>query len=165
MERTSNQGLGASPADPQATCGRPGCACALPIGERFVLWAVRQWQQDRALPIEDSALQRAFKCAGLLEVLPDFTIAMDAFMFGARRALRIHLPTCSTVSRDEAVLVALCGLAQADHDGPMMGSLEKLMVPAASRVACLRLKSFAMGLAEVGFRLSPAPGEAGARLH
>jgi hypothetical protein len=47
----------------------------------------------------------------------------------------------------------------------MRVSLDRLMVPAASRVAGLRLKTFAMALADAGFRLSPAPGEAGARLH
>ena len=83
----------------------------MPISERFVLWAMRQWQQDRALPTEGSTLHCGFKAAGLIEVLPDFAIAMDAFLFGARRAIQIHLPTCSDVSRDEATLVALCGLA------------------------------------------------------
>ena len=165
MERTSNQRLRATEADPRTSCGRPGCACSLPIGERFVLWALRQWQEDRAVPAEGSALHQAFKCVGLLEVLPDFAIAMDAFLFGARRALHIHQPTCSEVSRDEATLVALCGLAQSDHDGPMMVSLDKLMAPTASRVAGFRLKAFAMALANAGLRLSPAPGEAGARLH
>jgi len=165
VERASNQRLTATQADPQTSCGRPGCACSLPIGERFVLWALRQWQEDRSVPMEGSVLHQAFKCAGLLEALPDFAIAMDAFVFGARRALHIHQPTCSDVSRDEATLVALCGLAQSDHDGPMMVSLDRLMVPAASRVAGLRLKTFAMALANAGLRLSPAPGEAGARLH
>ena len=76
--------------------------------------------------------------AGLLEALPDFAIAMDAFLFGARRAMEIHLPTCSTVSSDEATLVALCGLAQDDYDGPLLASLDVMMAPTASRVALLR---------------------------
>jgi hypothetical protein len=137
----------------------------LPVSERFVLWALRQWQHDRALPTEDSALHRGFKCAGVLDALPDFAIAMDAFLFGARRAIEIHLPTCSKVSRDEATVVALCGLAQSDHDGPMMASLDVLMAPTASRVAGIRLKAFAVALAQAGLRLSPAAGEAGARLN
>jgi hypothetical protein len=70
----------------------------LPLSERFVLWALRQWQQDRALPSEGSILYRGFEVAGLLEVLPDFAIAMDAFLFGARRAFEIHQPTCSSVA-------------------------------------------------------------------
>ena len=165
MERTSNQRLRAARTDTPTSCGRPGCACSLPIGERFVLWALRQWREDRAMPMAGATLRQAFGYAGLLEVLPDFAIAMEAFVCGARQALHIHEPTCSEVSRDEALLVALCGLAQSDHDGPMMVSLDKLMVPAASRVAGVRLKIFAMALADAGFRLSPAPGEAGARLH
>lgn len=163
METSLNQGL--SETKTNLGCGRPGCACALPISERFVLWALRQWQHDRALPTEMSALHRGFKCAGLLEALPDFAIAMDAFLFGARRAIEIHLPTCSKVSRDEATVVALCGLAQSDHDGPMMASLDVLMAPTASRVAGIRLKAFAVALAQAGLRLSPAAGEAGARLN
>ena len=67
------------------------------------------------MPAEGSTLHRGFQMAGLLEVLPDFAIAMDAFLFGARRAMEIHLPTCSKVSHDEATLVALCGLAQAEQ--------------------------------------------------
>ncbi len=130
-----------------------------------MLWAVRQWQHDRALPVEGSPLHQGFKHAGLLDALGDFAIAMDALMFGARRALSIHLPPCSQVSHDEAILVALCGLAQSDHDGPVMLSLDRLMAAATSSVAAVRLKAFAMALAEAGLRLSPAPGEAGAGLH
>ena len=126
---------------------------------------MRQWQQDRAVPTEGSTLHCGFKTAGLIKVLPDFAIAMDAFLFGARRAIHIHQPTCSQVSSDEATLVALCGLAQSDHDGPMMASLDVLMVPTASRVAGIRLKAFAVALGQAGLRLSPAPGEPGARLN
>ncbi len=142
-----------------------GCACALPIGERFVLWALRQWQQDRTLPCEGSTLHRGFKVAGLLAALPDFAVAMDAFLFGARRAMQIHIPACSSVSRDEAVLVALCGLAQGDLDGPLAASLDVLMAPTASRVAATRLKAFAVALSAAGLRLAPQPGDTGARLH
>ena len=130
-----------------------------------MLWAVRQWQQDRALPVEGSTLHRGFQMAGLLETLPDFAIAMDAFLFGARRAMEIHLPTCSKVSRDEATLIALCGLAQGDFDGPLLASLDVMMAPAASRVAAIRLKAFAVALAGAGLRLAPAAGAAGARLN
>ncbi len=146
-------------------CGRPGCACGLPIGERFVLWALRQWQEDRALPMEGGALHRGFKMAGLLEALPDFAIAMDAFFFGTRRAFQVHRPSCCAVSLDEAMLLALCGLAQGDHDAPLDASLNVLMAPTAKRVAASRLKIFAAALAHAGLRLSPAAGEAGARIN
>ena len=120
---------------------------------------------SRALPVEGSTLHRGFQMAGLLETLPDFAIAMDAFLFGARRAMEIHLPTCSKVSRDEATLIALCGLAQGDFDGPMLASLDVMMAPTASRVAAIRLKAFAVALAGAGLRLAPAAGAAGARLN
>jgi len=127
-----------------------------------VLWALRQWQQDRSLPREGSTLHQGFKVAGLLTALPDFAIAMDAFLFGMRRAIEIHLPTCASVSRDEATVVALCGLAQGDFDGPLLASLDLLMAPTASRVAAIRLKAFAMALDGAGLRLAPpAAGVAG----
>lgn len=164
MEITQQQGLSARRSFPSG-CGRADCACAMPVSERFVLWALRQWQQDRALPCEGSILHRGFKVAGLLEALPDFAIAMDAFLFGARRSMEIHVPTCSSVSRDEAVLVALCGLAQADHDRPLLASLDIMMAPTASRVAAVRLKAFAVALAGAGLRLAPAAGAAAGRLN
>lgn len=165
MESSSEQRLNHSPNRHTTGCGRRGCPCGLPISERFVLWAMRQWQYERALPVEGSPLHEGFKTAGLIGVLPDFAIAMDAFLFGARRAIDIHLPTCAMVSRDEATLVALCGLAQSNHDGPMMASLELLMAPTASRVAGIRLKAFATALAQAGLHLAPAPGEPGAGLN
>lgn len=165
MESMQEQGVNGLHDEPRTGCGRADCACALPVSERFVLWALRQWQQDRALPCEGSILHRGFKIAGLLEALPDFAIAMDAFLFGARRAMEIHVPTCSGVSRDEAVLVALCGLAQADYDGPLLASLDIMMAPTASRVAAIRLKAFAVALAGAGLRLAPAAGAAAGRLN
>ncbi|UYN94537.1 MAG: hypothetical protein KIT25_21295 [Enhydrobacter sp.] len=165
MERPAEQGYGATTAPSRTGCGRPGCACGLPVADRFVLWAMRQWQVEGRLPVEGSALHAGFKMAGVLSALPDFAIAMDAFLFGARRAMHIHLPTCSQVSHDEATLLALCGLAQSDHDGPLAASLDVLMAPTASRVAAIRLKTFALALASAGLRLSPSPGEAGARMN
>jgi hypothetical protein len=165
MESSPERGFRPLQPSLKPTCGRIGCACGLPISERFVLWALRQWQQDRALPEEGSTLHLGFKMAGLLDALPDFAIAMDAFLFGARRAMEIHLPTCSKVSHDEATLVALCGLAQGDYDGPLLASLDVLMAPTASRVAALRLKTFAVALSTAGMRLTPFPGAASARLN
>jgi hypothetical protein len=165
MESSPEQRISALQAKPKPGCGRSGCACALPVSERFVLWALRQWRHDRALPSEGSTLHRGFKLAGLLDALPDFAIAMDAFLFGARRAMEIHRPECSSVSRDEATLVALCGLAQGDFDGPLLASPDIMMAPTASRVAAIRLKTFAVALASAGLRLAPAAGDAGGRLN
>ena len=165
MEIPAEQRVNALHRSPRSGCGRPGCACGLPISERFVLWALRQWQHDRALPAEGSILHQGFKTAGMLGALPDFAIAMDAFLFGARRAMEIHRPDCASVSRDEATLVALCGLAQGALDGPLFASLDIMMAPTASRVAAIRLKAFAVALADAGLRLAPAAGDAGARLN
>jgi hypothetical protein len=152
-------GMLGSPLDRQRPAGdaRDTPLCAFTLGERFVLWALRQWQVDRALPTEGSVLHRGFKSAGLLEALADFAIVMDAVQFGARRALRIHLPTCPAVSHDEAILVALCALAQGGCEGPLARSFDLLLEPAAARVAIERCRSFATSLAGAGLRLAPAP--------
>lgn len=165
MESAAEQRVKSTYGAARTACGRPGCACGLPLGERFVLWALRQWHHDRSLPAEGSPLHQGFKTAGLIEVLPDFAIAMDAFLFGARRAIEVHLPACSKVSRDEATLVALCGLAQGDFDAPLVASLDILMAPTASRVAAIRLKAFAVALAGAGLRLAPPAGDAAGRLN
>jgi hypothetical protein len=165
METSPEQRLSLHQRTDGPGCGRPGCPCGLPISERFVLWALRQWHEDRALPTEGLTLHQGFKTAGLLGALPDFAIAMDAFLFGARRTMEIHLPACASVSNDEATVVALCGLAQGDFDGPLVASLEVLMVPTASRVAAVRLKAFAIALSDGGLRLTLPAGDAGGRLN
>ena len=49
---------GGRDAEQASRCGRPGCICGLPLGERFVLWALRRWHHDHALPTtEDSPLR------------------------------------------------------------------------------------------------------------
>jgi hypothetical protein len=79
--------------------------------------------------------------------------------------MEIHRPDCSSVSRDEATLVALCGLAQGDFDGPLLASLDIMMAPTASRVAAGRLKAFSVALAGAGLRLAPPAGDAAGRLN
>jgi len=140
---------------------------SLPVSERFLLWALRQWHHDRALPATGSTLHLGFARAGLLDLLPDFAIAMDAFLFGASRAMEIQEPTAPSMSRDEATVVALCGLAQGDFEGPLTASLDMMMVPTASRVAAIRLKVFAASMADAGLRLGPEPepGATAGRLH
>jgi hypothetical protein len=165
MESPSAQGLSGDAADHGADPRRQGCVCSLSIGERFVLWALRQWLVDRALPMEGSALHRGFKMAGLLDALPDFAIAMDAFLFGARRALHVHRPPCPAVSPDEAMLVTLCSLAQADLDKQFMASLDVVMMPVASRVAGARLKAFTVALSGAGLALWPSVDAGGGRLN
>jgi hypothetical protein len=165
METASSQGRGPCAGEASASCRQPECICRLPLGERFVLWAVRQWQVERALPREGSLLHRGFKMAGLLDALPDFAIAMDAVFFGVRRGLAVHQPPCAAVSRDEAVLIALCTLAQLDCDGPLADCLGAMTVPSAARVAVAPLKGFAAALRAAGLRLAPGMAGAAGRVH
>lgn len=167
MQNSTDEELDPPQIDSRQTCGRPGCICAMPIGERFILWALRQWRcelagwrSDRVLPPDGSALLGGFRLAGLLDSLTEFAGLMDVLLFGARRALEIHAPSCGCLSGDEATLIALCGLAQGEHDGRLLASLDAMMVPAAASVAALRVKLFAMALADAGLDLSPS-GAAG----
>jgi len=165
MESPNAQRLSDDIADRGARPRHQNCVCSLSIGERFVLWALRQWLVDRALPIEGSTLHSGFKTAGLLDALPDFAIAMDAFLFGARRALQVHRPPCSAVSPDEATLVTLCSLAQADLDEPLLASLDVLMMPGAARIAGAQLKAFTGALSGAGLTLWPSANDGGRRLN
>ena len=165
MQNATDEEFDPPQIDTRQTCGRPGCVCAMPIGERFILWALRQWQcelvqwrDDRALPPDGSALLRGFRLAGLLDSLAEFAGLMDVLLFGARRALEIHAPSCACLSEDEATLIALCGLAQGDRDRPLLASLDAMMVPAAASVAALRIKLFAMALSDAELDLSPPGG-------
>lgn len=144
----------------------------LPIGEQFVLWALRQWQReltawerDGAFAVESSALREGFGIAGLLEALPDFALAMDGLLFGVGRTLEIHRPPCAAVSHDEAVLIALCSLAQAGLAGPLAASLDAMLGPQASAVVAARLTAFAGLLDGAGLPLASARGDAGRCLH
>ena len=74
-------------------------------------------------------LLRGFSLAGLRDTLSDFATLMDVLLFGARRAFAIHAPSCSSMSSDEAAVIALCSLAQGDRDGLLLASLDAMMVP------------------------------------
>jgi hypothetical protein len=144
----------------------------LPVGEQFLLWALRQWQcelsaweRDGAFPAGESGLRDGFRMAGLSEALPEFAMAMDAILFGIGRTLEIQRPSCPTVSRDEAVLIALCALAQAHLGGPLTASLDAMLGSGAAEVVVARLTAFAAMLCAAGLQLSPVEGETGGRLH
>lgn len=144
----------------------------LPIGDQFVLWALRQWQcerraweRDGAFPAEDSGLRNGFRMAGLVEALPEFAMAMDVILFDIGRALEIRRPRCPAISRDEAVFIALCALAQVDLRGPLMASLNAMLGPGAAEVARARLTAFAVMLRAAGLDLASAQGEIGRGVH
>jgi hypothetical protein len=167
LERNSRPAVGR-----QTKCVAPNCACRLPLSDRFVLWALRQWRcevnswgQRQALPAGGSALQRGFQSTGTQRALPDFAMAMDAMLFGMRQPLEIHPPACPALSRDESILIALCGLAQGNHDGPLKASLDRMMEPMAAQSTAVRLKLFAVALGDAGIHFSTAPRDAAGRLN
>jgi len=144
----------------------------LSVGEQFVLWALRQWQceltaweRDGAFPAAESGLRDGFRAAGLLEALPEFAMAMDGILFSIGRTLEIHRPPHSTVSRDEAVFIALCGLAQADLGRPLSASLNGMLGAEAAEVVRARLTAFATILGGAGLDLASAQSAMGRRLH
>lgn len=144
----------------------------LTVAEQFVLWALRQWQcelnaweRDGALPAAESGLRDGFRLAGLRDALPEFAMAMDAILFGIGRALEIHRPPYPAISHDEAVLIALCGLAQAHLADPLAASLDAMLGPEAAEIVGARLMTFAAMLGAAGLDLASARGDAGRRLH
>jgi hypothetical protein len=158
--------------DRAAEASRAHRTADLPVGDQFVLWALRQWQcelsaweRDGAFPIAESGLRDGFRMAGLIEALPEFAMAMDAILFGIGRVLEIHRPRCSAISRDEAVFIALCGLAQADLGGPLATSLNAMLGAEAAEVVAARLAMFAAMLRAAGLELASARSDADRRLH
>jgi hypothetical protein len=153
-----------------------------PLGERFVLWALRQWRceldaYERATTATDAAgqgehgcpdslLLQGFRIGGLGHALPHFAMAMDAILHGmGRRRLEIRPPRCAFVSDDEATFVALCGLAQAHLDRPLAASLQVWLPPEAASLAAVRLASFAALLETAGLDLAPTPQDGAGWLH
>ncbi len=109
MKSLHARGIGRlSPKDRHADARGECSLCDLPVGEQFVLWALRQWQceltaweRDGAFPVEESGLRSGFVVAGLLEALPGFAMAMDAILFGIGRTMEIRCPPCPAISCDE----------------------------------------------------------------
>lgn len=143
----------------------------LPVGEQFVLWALRQWESEVALwnakqtlPAGGSVLQRGFDLAGLHAALSPFAMVMDAIVCGMARPLEIHPLSTPIMSTDEGMLVALCGLAQDGLDEPLRACFAALLPPENCRVATIQLKLFALLLREAGLGSSVAAGGETGRL-
>jgi hypothetical protein len=144
----------------------------LPLGEQFVLWALRQWQREVAkwnakqtLPEGGSVLQRGFDLARMRPALPHFAMLMDTVLCGLARPIEIHPPPAPILSPDEALLVALCGLAQGGLEGPLQACLSAMLPPESCRMATVQLKLFAVALGEAGLGSAPPICGAGGWLH
>ncbi|MFS6738964.1 hypothetical protein WHJ50_14530, partial [Staphylococcus aureus] len=113
----------------------------------------------------ESTLLRGFRSAGLVDAFPTFAMTMDAVLEGLTCSLEIHPPPCRRVRRDEAMLLALCGLAQGRIDRPLAASLATLLTPDVAVVVAERLTSFMTQLDAAGLRLVPMVGEGPGVLH
>ncbi len=156
----------ASPAREPGACEDE----TLLIGQRFVLWALRQWRHEfdswePSCRADDSMLLRGFRTAGLIGALPAFANAMDAVAHGQRRDLEIHPPPCPRISRDEEILVALCELAQGRFAVPLAASLSSILAPAVTETVAEGLTAFMAQLDTAGLRLVPVSPESPGRLH
>ena len=129
----------------------------LPLGEQFLLWALRQWRCEVALwgaqqrlPAGGSPLQRGFDLAGLRQGLPHFAMVMDAVLCGVTRPLEIYPLTAPIVSPDEGTLLALFGLAQDGLDGPLAACFSAMLPPKNCAVATVQSRLLAGRLKEAG---------------
>jgi len=111
-------------------------ASMLPLGEQFLLWALRQWQcevalweAEQKLPERGSPLRRGFDLTDLRQALP------DAVLCGARRPLEIHPLTAPIVGPDEGTLLALFGLAQDGLNEPLSACFAVMLSPRHCAVA------------------------------
>ena len=134
----------------------------LPIGERFLLWALRQWQSEvaaweagRTLPAGGSALQHGFDVAGLRQGLPPFAMVMDAFLCSGTRPLEIYPSLAPIVGPDEGVFLALLGLAQGGLDEPLGACFSVLLSPQSCAAAILQLNLLASLMQGAGFGSTP----------
>src|SRR5262245_17781631 len=117
-------------------------ASMLPLGEQFLLWALRQWrcevalwEAEQTLPERGSPLRRGFDLAGLHPALPSFALVMDAVLCGARRPLEIYPLTAPIVGPDEGTLLALFGLAQDGLDRQLAACWAAMLPPKDCAVA------------------------------
>lgn len=145
-------------------------ASTLPLGEQFMLWALRQWRSEvalwdarQSLPAGGSALRHGFESAGVLSGLPHFAMVMDAVLSGAARPPEIHPVGAPLVAQDEATLLALFELAQDGLEGPLAACFSALLPPEKCAVATAQAKLLAGLLTEAG--LGPAPHDRSAWLH
>ncbi|MBS0220175.1 MAG: hypothetical protein JSR91_05475 [Proteobacteria bacterium] len=140
-------------------------ASMLPLGEQFLLWALRQWQcevalwdAEQRLPEGGSLLRRGFDQAGLRQALPHFALVMDAVLCGVRRPLEIYPPTAPIVSPDEGTLLALFGLAQDGLSGPLASCLSAMLPPSNCAVATVQSRLLAVQLKEAGLASAGCKG-------
>lgn len=125
-------------------------ASMLPLGEQFLLWALRQWRcevalwdAEQKLPERGSSLRRGFDLAGLHRALPSFALVMDAVLSGMERPLEIYPLTAPIVSPDEGMLLALFGLAQEGLDGPLAACWSAMLPPEDCAVATIQSRLLA----------------------
>lgn len=141
-------------------------ASMLPLGEQFLLWALRQWQCEVALwdaqqklPAGGSLLRRGFELAGLGQGLPHFAMVMDALLCGASRPFAIYPLAAPIVGPDEGTLLALFGLAQHGLDGPLAACFSAMLPPEHCVAATSQLRQLAGLMEKAG--LGPAPSGGG----
>jgi hypothetical protein len=140
-------------------------ASMLPLGEQFLLWALRQWrcevtlwEAEQKLPERGSPLRKGFDLAGLHQALPHFALVMDAVLCGITRPLEIFPPTAPIVGPDEGTLLALFGLAQDGLNGPLAACFSAMLPPSNCAVATVQSRLLASRLREAGLASSAGGG-------
>lgn len=140
-------------------------ASMLPLGEQFLLWAIRQWRCEvalwdaqRKLPAGGSALQRGFELAGLAQGLPHFAMVMDAVLCGVARPLEIYPLAAPVVGPDEGTLLALFGLAQQGLDGSLAACFSAMLPPQNCAAATIQVRLLAGLMKQVGLCSAPGGG-------
>jgi hypothetical protein len=165
MESLPEQRLNPLQADPKPCCGRGGLRLRLAVERALRAVGLAPMAAGSRLAI--GGLDPLSRLRGGGPARGTARLCHRHGRLPVRRPAGLRDPPTDLFqrSRDEATLVALCGLAQGDLDGPLVASLEVMMAPTASCVAAIRLKAFAGALGSAGLRLGPPRGDAAGRLN
>ena len=144
----------------------------LPMGDRFLLWALRQWRceiacwdRGTALPESESLLRRGFEHARLASALPYFAMTMDVLWCGMSRPLEILPVPTPIVSPDEGTFLALRELAQEGLNAQLAACVTVLVPLERRAFAIAEMKRLAALLNDAGLGSASASGSDGSWIH
>lgn len=144
IEATSNH---ACPAEPRGVN-------ALTVGERFLVWSLRQWVDGWRNGVADSrALREGFATACVQDGMAPFDATMRAVVAGTMRPLDVRCLCCRFVSGDESLFLNVVAAGQRDRDDLMAAAFEEFLAPAAVRLATAGAMRLGTALTSAGLLL------------
>ena len=123
----------------------------LPVGSRYVLWAMRGWVAALAKgACPPAKLAPAFLKMAVIEALPHFHVAMSALNGDAREMLNFYCMHRPEISESEAVLLRLWNGVAAGQDANTLKLLELLVKAEAVPVVFSAMRTAIPALRRAG---------------